>query len=158
MTIFTQNGNVVTALAPDADAFAGAKSTDWISIEKFESMMFSIQRGAGATGTTVVTMLNASTASGTGAAAIAFRSNEVVDVTASDVPNAIVERAVAGFTIAAGADKLVNCFVDGEDLDEDKPFVKLLMTEGVDSPVDGAVLAVLTGPRYATDLPESAIA
>lgn len=150
--------HIVQALAPAADRYNTNPSTDWICLRDYKTITFIIQHGSGATGTAVVTANMAEDASGTGSTAIPFKYRRVSDVTASDVPGAMTDATASGFTITAGSNQLYYVEINADELDSDSPFVNLTLTESVNSPVDGAVLAVLGEPRYPGSVPMTAIA
>jgi hypothetical protein len=150
--------HVVTALKPAADRYNTNPQTDYISLKDYKSVMFAVQHGSGASGTAVITAQMAEDASGTGATDIPFTYRRVAAVGTSDVPGAITAATAAGFTTTAGSDQLYLIEINAEELDSDSPFVALTLTEGVNSPVDGAVLAILGEPRYAGSTPMTAIA
>lgn len=137
---------MVVLLAPDADAWGADPTSDWVSLEDFGHLTAFISHAAGATGTVVVTVNEASTNTGTGSAAVAFKYRNQTVVAAQ---GALTAAAAAGFTIAAGADQIAIVEIDASELTDGKPWVSLTMTEGVDSPVDGAVIGILSRPRYA---------
>lgn len=150
--------HAVTALAPAADRYNGNPTTDWLNLKDYGTVTFVIQHGSGATGTAVVTANMAEDASGTGSTAIPFRYRRVSDVTVSDVPGAAAAATASGFTITAGSNQIYLVEIDASELDSDSPFVSLTLTESVNSPVDGAVLAILGDARYKGATPKTAIA
>jgi hypothetical protein len=148
----------VQALAPAADRYNANPTTDWFCLRDYKSIMFIIQHGAGATGTAVVTANMSADAAGGTPTAIPFTYRRVADVSVSDIPGAVTAATASGFTITAGAGQLYLVEVNAEELDSDKPFVSLTLTESVNSPVDGAVLAILGEPRYPGSVMMTAIA
>lgn len=150
--------HVVTAIAPNADLYDTAQTTDWINLKYFNSIMFVIQHGVGTTGTATITVKMASDASGTGATAIPFTYRRVAATGTSDVEGAITAATASGFTITAGSNQVYVIEVNAEELDNDKPFVALTATEVVNSPVAGAILAILGEARYPGDVHKTAIA
>jgi hypothetical protein len=158
MTALTDKLHAVQALAPDSDLFNGDPSTDWLNTKFYKSVLFVVAIGVGATGTATITANMAEDASGTGSTAIPFTYKRVADTTSSDVPGARTSATASGFTTTAGSNQLYLIEVDAEDLDSDSPFVNLTLTEGVDSPVDAGVTAILGEPRYAGDTAKTAIA
>jgi len=140
--------HVVTAIAPNADLYDTAQTTDWISLKNYNSIMFVIQHGVGTTGTATITVKMASDASGTGATAIPFTYRRVAATGTSDVEGATTDATASGFTITAGSNQVYIIEVNAEELDNTKPFVALTATEVVNSPVAGAILAILGQARY----------
>jgi hypothetical protein len=158
MSKLTDLLHVVQALAPDADVFAGSKATDWINLKNYDSVLFVINQGVGATGTFTVVANMAEDAAGTGSTAIPFSYRNVADTTSSDVPGARTSATASGFTTTAGSNQIQLVEVQASDLDDDSPFVQLATTEVVDSPIDGGIVAILGNPRYAGDTHQTAIA
>jgi hypothetical protein len=140
--------HVVTAIAPNADLFDTAQTTDWLTMKNYDSLMFVIQIGVGATGTATITVKMASDSSGTGATAIPFSYRRVSATGTSDVEGALTDATSAGFTTTAGSNQVYIVEVNSEELDASKPFVALTATEVVNSPVAGAILAIMGEPRY----------
>lgn len=134
---------------PLADGYAGNPASDVVSLKNYHRARFYVQEGAGATGTATITVEECTAIDGTGATAIAFRyrvdHGEWQSATAS------------GFTTTAGANHNYEIDVDGADLSEDSPFVRLQFTEVVDSPVAVAAFVVAEGARYAEETPVSAL-
>ncbi|MCP3904782.1 MAG: hypothetical protein GY715_14235 [Planctomycetes bacterium] len=109
---------------------------------------FIVEHGAGATGTVVVTMEECTASDGTGATAIPFKY-KVADA-ADPLGAATLQDATAtGFTIAAGADQQAVIEVDAADLSDGSKWLRMQLTEGVDSPVAAGVVAILSKPHYA---------
>jgi len=127
-------------------------------MKDYKSMVFVLMMGVGATGTATITLNASSDASATGAEAIAFNYRRVSAVGTSDVPGARTAATTTGFATTAGSSQLYEIEVSAEDLPDGKPFVALTATEVVNSPVLGAVLAVMGEARYAGATPKTAIA
>lgn len=148
----------VVALAASADIYDTAQTTDYIALKNYKSCMFVIMHGTGTTGTATITVAMASDASGTGATNIAFKYRRVSAVGTSDVEGALTDATSSGFTVTAGSDQLYIVEVNAEELDADKPFIALTATEVVNSPVKGAILAILGEARYPGSVHLTAIA
>lgn len=144
--IFSDDNRLVTLLAPDADLYGADPTTDYVSLENYEHLTAMIAHGVGATGTVVVTVLAASANDGTGATAIAFKYRKHTVVATQ---GAVTAATAAGFTIAAGSNQIAIIEVNADELPDGKPWVALDLNEGVDSPVDAAVIGILSKPRYA---------
>lgn len=150
--------HMVTAIAPNADLYDTAQTTDYISLKNYNSIMFVIQQGIGATGTATITVAMASDASGTGATNIPFKYRRVSNTATSDVEGAMTDATASGFTTTAGSNQIYLVEVNAEELDDGKPFVALTATEVVNSPVAGAILAVMGEARFAGSTHLTAIA
>ena len=142
---------VPLALSPDADRYNADPSTDWIRCDY--NIIFVIMEGAGGTGTAVVTVNNATDNAGNGTAAIAFRYRLMTTANGLDTWGAFVSVGDGGFTPAAGAEKATLIEVRRDELDAAKPFVSVTLTEGVDSPVDAAVIAFVDTGRMGEEIP-----
>jgi len=154
----TDKVHVVTALAPDSDALSGTKATDIISLKDYDSALFILTIGVGATGTTAITVAASDDASGTTTEDIAFTYRRVEDTTSSDIPGDRTTATASGFTTTAGSNQKYLIEVQSQDLPEGKPFVKLDLVEAVDSPVDAGIEVLLMGARYSGDTKTTAIA
>ena len=145
---------VRVALAADADRYNGDPATDVFNLGLYEKIAFSVLHGAGATGTVTVTVEACSANDGSDAEAIPFqyRLNGATAATGS-----LTAATASGKLIAAGADQILIAEVKSDDLPDGKPFVRAKLTEGVDSPVDAAVVALLSGPRHNDGNPEAAL-
>ena len=151
----SQHLNFRIGLAPDADAWGADPATDVVDLSEYEKVSFVVMHAAGATGTAVVTVEACTLADGTGAAAIPFMYRKHGFTAAVGALTAV---AATGVTIAAGANQLLIAEVKSDDLPDGKPFVRVQITEGVDDPVDGAVLIVMGGARYSSGDPAAALA
>lgn len=139
---------VILALAPVADAFAGAIVSSGFDMKNFSKVNFHILKGVGTTGTSTITVTKATDGSGTTEAAIPFyyRRN-----TAAGVAGAWTLATTAGFTTTAGSTETYEIAITDQMeglATGDKTFVRVKATEVVDSPVVGAIVAVLSGGRY----------
>lgn len=136
----------VKGIDPKADNFAGADvRSDIVNMANYESMLFVLFNGVGATGTSTMIVNSCSDNAGAGRKAIKYNSR---DILTTDVQGAITERAAAGYIPAAGSSKIVVIEVAAQDLEAGHSFVELEMDESVDSPVLGGVLVIMGDPRY----------
>lgn len=148
--ILTQRQALKTVLAPAADRFASNPATSTVKLALFAHATFLVLEGAGGTGTATIEVEACSAADGSGAEAIPFRYRISTDAGATF--GALEAATASGVTPAAGANKVTAVEVRARELPEGKPWVRLQLTEVVDSPVAGTVLAVLSEPRYAEDV------
>lgn len=156
---FMNNVHVVNVgtsgfIADYDDAFTGTINTDVVSLKNYDRATWVIAKGAGATGSTVVTVSSCDTAVPGTATPIAFTYKAC---TTSDTYGATTEAASTGFTTTVGADQIYLVEVNADELSGTDKFVRLTMTESVNSPCDGAVVCILSGPRYMQDIPKTAI-
>lgn len=131
------------ALAPDADRFTGTPTTDRIRVPGAGKLVFAIVEGAGGTGTAAITAKSYAAATGGTGTALAFRYKTATS--SAEIHNAggWTTATTSGVTPAAGANKTTLVEFRFDELTADEPFVELIFTEGVDSPVDAAVIAVI---------------
>ncbi len=146
----TENNRIVQVLAPAADRYNGNPATDIINLANYRHVTFYLQEGAGGTGTAKLELMECPDNTGSGAAAIPFKYRVASAI--GDFGD-IQDAAAAGYTTAAGADKLVAVEVDAAELSEGNSWAYLQLTEVANSPVAAGVLAVLSEPRFAQALP-----
>lgn len=132
---------VPLALAPDADVFAGSTATDVISMAHATSVAFLIQHGVGATGTYTVVAQACDDVTPSNTSAITYRYRTLTTSGGLDTWSDWATATTSGITQAAGSTKAMWIEVVENDLTDGYPFVRLAMTEVVDSPVDGAISA-----------------
>lgn len=152
--MFNEHIHTVQALAPDADALAGTVTTDVINMKNWGHIEFNLQKGVGATGTTVVTILACDDAVPSNTVAIPFKYRKC---TSGDTFTALTAAAATGVTVSAGSNQQWRFEVEADALPEGYSYIQLQAVEGVDSPVDAAITAILTQPRYAASINATAI-
>lgn len=149
-----QTYHVVNALAPTSDSLSGEKTTPAISMKDWDHLSFIIQCGAGATGTSKITVEGCDDTTPTNTEAIAFRYQECLT---GDTFGELKQVGAVGFDTAAAANKMYKIEVDARDLPEDMSYVRLKAVEQVDSSVTAGIIAVLTNPRYAGAVVDSVL-
>jgi hypothetical protein len=133
------------ALAPDADRYDGNPTTDRIRCPGAGKLQFLITEGVGGTGAAVITAhAHIANSSGT-PEAIPFRYKTAQDPGELDDAGGYSLATTSGTTPAAGASKQTLIEFRFDDLPTGKPFVSLTLTEGVNSPVDAGVIAIVKG-------------
>jgi hypothetical protein len=142
-------------IAANEDIFNGDPASDVLDLSKYGNVMFLIVKSTGATGTATVTVESCDDATPSTATAVPFKywTNTTGD-TWSDMKSA----TASGFTTTAGADQMYAIEISAEALSTTDQHVRLQLTEVVDSPCDGAVLAIAGNPRYAGEVKPSALA
>ncbi len=141
----------VKGLAPAADRWNTNPATDIVNLANYSKCTFLVHQQGGTTGTATFTVEACSDVSATGATAIAYKYS-VGGTGASaggDDAGATTDAAAAGFTSTANAEKLYLIEVNAIDLPAGKNFVRLVCTEAVNDPVNGAVEIILSGSRFA---------
>jgi hypothetical protein len=116
---------------------------------------FIVHKGVGATGTATLTVEACDDANGDNPTAIPFKVQKYTG--SDDLPGAVTAVAAAGFNTTAGSSQLYVIEVDSQSLGS-QGWVRLKSVEVVASAVLGGILIELLGPRYATDIPNTAIA
>ena len=143
----------VFALAPDADRYNSDPATDIINMGDYAHIDFFIMEGAGGTGTATVTMHSSDDVSASNTTAIGFRYRVAQTADTFGVWTTVA----ANYLLIAGANKMVQIQVDADQLADGEPYVRMTLTEAVDSPVDAGVLAILSGVRYGQEQPATAL-
>lgn len=142
-------------IGPVADAFAGTVYSDIVSLSKFKKALILIKRGVGTTGTQTFTVEASDDFSGSNVAAIPFKYRRR---SSGDTLGAWTDATSAGFTSAAGGSDAYIIEIDSDDLPEGKPNFRLKSVEVVDAAVVADVEILLSEPRYAGDVLNTAIA
>ena len=150
-----QNAHFIKGLDPVADAFAGTKASDVVNFENYHSMVFVVYKGVGTTGTSTLTVEACDDTTPSNTTAIPFRYKAI---TSGDTEGALTAATTSGFTTTAGSSQLYLIEVDQDEMgDTGYGYVRLKAVESADDPVVGAVLIIGYGPRYAQDVPATAI-
>jgi len=144
-----------TIAAAYEDFFNGDPAGDVINLENYGQVTFFVYTAAGATGTAVATVESCDDVTPSNTTAIAFK---YWNGTAGDTWSDMQDATASGFTIAAGINTFCAITVSAEALSGTDKFVRLQLTEGVDSPVDGGAFAILSNPRYAHEVPATVLA
>ena len=155
MKPFAESHKIVNAfnssfIAANEDIFNGDPASDVINMSEWKDIIFIIQKGAGATGTATVTVESCDDVTPTTSTAVAFRYRSMT--LATDTWGAWTAAAAAGFTTSAGADDAYEIWISAAELSGTDKYVRLQLTEVVNNPCDGGVVAVLFNPRYAEDV------
>ena len=140
-----QSGQIPAA----EDMWAGDPVSDVLSLANHVGLMLVITNYAGATGTAKITVESCDDTVPTNTTLILFRYRVIT----GDTPGAWTATTVAadGFTTTAGANQAYQIAVLAEGLDGTDKFVRFLMTEVANNPVDGAAQVFAFGPRYTFD-------
>lgn len=135
-------------IAANEDIFNGDPASDVISMAAYNDIIFIITKNAGATGTATVTVESCDDTTPTTATAVAFRYQAT---TSGNSPGAWTAATASGFATTAGANQVYVIWIRAEQLSGTDKFVRLQLTEVVNNPCDGAVIAIGLNPRYAFD-------
>lgn len=143
----------VSGVVPVADAFTGTVSTDIFEVLG-QGALFIRHDGAGATGTSTVTVEACDDITPSNSAAVAFMYRVC---TTGDTWGNWTQATSTGFATTAGANQMYQIYVDAAVLAEQGyGYVRAKFTELVDNPVTGGVLCAVVGLRYG-EQPESLI-
>lgn len=147
--------HIINALPPVADAFSGTVYSDVIKVVDYHAARFTLYKGVGATGTSTLTMEACDDAAGNNPVAVPFTYQKYDN--AGDVPDDVAQATTAGFTTTAGSNHLYVCEVETQRMGA-KGWLRMKAVEVVASPVLGGILVTLEHPRYARNVPPTAIA
>lgn len=147
----------VKGLDAVADAFSGTVYSDVVNVKNYRTCTFIVHKAVGATGTSTITVLAGSDAADppTASTAIPFRYKAM---TSTDIEGALTDATTSGFATTAGSSQLYLIEVDCDELgDTGYSYLCLKAVEVVDSPVLGGIIILLSGARFAQDVPATAI-
>lgn len=140
---------IINSHSPAADRYNTNPAGDYINTKYFDRVVFLLaQATAGTnTGTAVVTVLAGTDASGASGEAVEFKYRKKT-TGASAVWGTITDATTSGFTTTANEDTIYEIEVEMAKLPADKPFIALKLTEGVNDPVTGCVIALGICARF----------
>ena len=129
------------------DIWDGDPASDVLSLANHQGLRMTIDKYAGATGTATITVESCDNVTPSNTVAIPFRYR----VTTGATPGAWQAAAAAGFATTAGADQSYDIAVLASGLDGTDKFVRVQVTELVDSPCDGGYHFDLFNGRFVFD-------
>ncbi len=148
-----EEGHVVCLVLPH-ELNGAAHRTDIIDMKGYSHVDFIIVTGAGGTAATVTVEKDPATTSGS---EVAIPFKYYAELTGDgDVLDRAADATVAGFALAATADIMYVISVDAAELGEGYEGINLYITNPGGS-LYGAVIAVLSGARYAKESSETAL-
>ena len=136
-------------IAANEDIFNTDPRLDVVNMKDWREITWVIQKGAGANGTATITVNSCDDVVPTTEVDLAYRYRIN---TSGDTWGAWTEVAATGFTTTACANQMYEVSVRADELDGTNQYVTMTATEGVDSPCDGGITAILTGGRYNEDV------
>jgi hypothetical protein len=137
-----------------SDGLSGTQYTDVVNMAKYRSVLFVIQKGAGAVGTATITVESVSTAGAGATQAIAYRYKTGTTLDALSDWTAV---ASTGFTTTAGADQVYLIEVDGSDSYSTYNYVRMKTVEVAATAVDCTILIIMGQARQMLENPITAI-
>lgn len=155
--LWSERNHIVKGIDPVADAFAGTVTTDVVSMKNHSKAVFLVYKGAGATGTSTITVEACDDFTPSNTTAIPFRSRRCAN--SGDTQGDVTARAAAGFATTAGASEVYVIEVNAEDLaGTGYSNVRLKAVEVANDPVTGGVAIILADPTFARATQDTAIA
>lgn len=136
------------------DLFNGSPSSDIVNLGKYDKVTWIIQKAAGSTGTAVITVESCDTVVPGTATAVAFN---YWTCTSGDTWSDMQSSTSSGFTTTAGANQCYAIEINSSELSGTDKYARLTLTETVNDPVDGTVVCILSGARFMTETPITAI-
>lgn len=148
---FVENFHILAGLSPSSDIYNGNPASDVISLANYERVVFLIHQLRNATstaGTATVKPQQVDNVSASNAVDLPFWWAKKT-TGASSVWSALAYVAAGStFTTTANEDTIYAVEVDASDLADGKKYVQLKLTESVNAPVLGSVIAIGVNPRY----------
>lgn len=145
-----------TFVADWSNGMSGTVYSDIVNLAKYRSVLFVLLKGAGAVGTTKITVESCDNVTPTTPTAIAFNSRSCVSI---DTMGSLTARTAAGgLTTTAGADQSYQIEVNADGLYSTDKFVRLKMVEVAATAVDATIIAILSNYRHRQDVPVTALA
>lgn len=144
---FVEKVHAVKGLAPAADLYNGDPATDVVNMKDYRRCTFVLHQNGvspSSNGNAVITVEACASAAGSSATAIPFKYTKLT-TGASDASTALTDATAAGFTTTAVENTTYVIEVAANELTDDKPYVRLVCTEGTDAPVVGSVMIYLHG-------------
>ena len=147
--VLAEMGKPVVGVAP-VDIGGAAKTSDYFSMENYSHASILIVCGLIGNAATI-TLFQSDDSSGSTSAAIAFKYYQVT----AGVTGARTTATTAGFSTGTDANAMFIIELDAADLAEGYPWVTVKTTNAAANVI--AIIPILSGARYAQDVPPSAI-
>ena len=147
--LFIEGCHFVNVLPPLADGLDDS-STDIVKMAEFGKVVFFIQTGVGATGTSTVTIEACDNVTPSNTSAVPFHYRKI---SVADTHAAVTAVLAAGVDTVAGSNDMYAFEVDADALAEDGngyEYVRLTLVEVTDSPVLAGISALMLDARYAS--------
>ena len=164
MNKWSEKNKVVNAVIPVADAFDTAVTSDVVNMENYKKLTFLVITGATSTANGVITV-KAGVSNSSCATAIVFKYRTQIGAVPpaadSDVQSKLSDATVSGFAMTASkAGGMYVIEVDAQIVAEagiDYDHVSLTVTEDTNDPQTACIVAILSDPRYADAVLQTAI-
>ncbi len=149
--LMSQNCLVLNGIPPVADFNDGEVFSDIVNVANWGHASWVIYKGIGATGVGKIFFEPCSTnaAAATGSY-VPGKVRALTNVTAGNTYGAVEDVLTTGYTLTAGTNQLYIAELNTDELAESGyKWVRLMMQEPTNDPVTGAILCILSEPRYA---------
>lgn len=155
--VFAEENHVIAGIYPVADALSGTVYSDVYNLENANQITFFIMKGAGAVGTSTITIEACSNAAAAAVSAVEFGYKKCSSSTSEDTFGAWTACTSSGFATAAAANEIYVIDVPAATVyATGYQYVRLKAAEVVDAEVTATVFAVLSGLRTSgATLPEA---
>jgi len=149
---FAEEFKVIKGISAAADFIAGGVASDVILARDFKKVVFIAQFVGGTTGKGTMTVQATAANTTSSPTAIPFKYSRVANG-AVEGQGALTAATEAGVQSTPAENQIFIIEVDPRDLPDAKPYVHLAISEDVNDPVTGFVLALLGEPRYKPTFP-----
>jgi len=154
---FAQTVHVVNAVTSPAtldDIFNTGLVTDVINLSNYDKVTWILTKNAGAVGTATIKVESCDTVAPGVATAIPF---SYWVCTSGDTFGDMQAATASGFATTAGANQIYKIEVNSSELSGTNKYVRMTGTEVVNDPCSGSCVAILSGPRFTSEVPVTAI-
>ena len=149
---------IINGLSPSADRFDGNPGTDVVNAGLCDEVTFILSHRGGTTGKAKLRIEACDDTTPTTHTPVPFRYRKKT-TGASDVWGDITTAtADDGVETTPGEDTCIEASVKSNELADGKPFVRALLTETADDPVDASVIIICSGLRYGGKSPSTLLA
>jgi len=154
---FAQGVHFVNAVASPAtadDLFNTNLYSDVVNLSNYDKVTWVLSKNAGATGTATITVSSCDNVTPSTEVAIPFA---YWVCTSGDTFGDMQEATASGFATTAGTNQVYVIEVNASELSGTNKYIRLVGTELVNSPVTGGLTCILSGPRFTSEVPVTAI-
>ena len=156
MDNFLQEHHIVhSPLTAHEDIFNGSPASDVANMKYWNRATFVVLKSTGAVGTATITIESCDNNTPTTPTAVAFKYRKCTTI---DTFGAWTDVASTGVVITAGANQVWEATITGDELYSTDTFVRMQLTEDDSTAVDGAILCIMTEPRYGKSIPDTVLA
>lgn len=140
--MLSERNYIGKALAPAADRYNTNPATDIFHLAESAEITFLVYQQGGTTGKATITVEECDDVSASNSAAIAFKYRKLPT-------GAITSATTAGFDTTPNSEDIYEIYVKASDLSAGYGYVRAVLTEAANDPVNAAVIAILGERRYA---------